>query len=150
MRPSYDIYFMSLALLASKRGSCARREVGCVLVNKSNRVISTGYNGPLSGIQNCIDVPCPGASQPSGQSLDLCMAIHAEQNAMLTCDTKDIYTAYCTALPCIQCSKMLANTPCVRIAYLTEYPHGIGFWEKMGRQITKIQEEDVRAFLSSI
>lgn len=47
-RPSWDAYFMALCELASKRSNCMKRRVGCILVSE-NRVISTGYNGKLTG-----------------------------------------------------------------------------------------------------
>lgn len=79
---------------------------------------------------------CSGAKAPSGQSLDACQAIHAEQNAMLQCrDVYAIHTAYVTASPCITCCKLLLNTSCQRIVFLEEYPHGHvkDLWLSAGR-----------------
>ena len=47
-RPSWDVYFLKLAMLASERATCPRMHCGCVLV-KNNRVLATGYNGSLPG-----------------------------------------------------------------------------------------------------
>lgn len=47
-RPSWDDYFIRLAILTSKRTNCMKRAVGAVIV-KNNRVVSTGYNGTPSG-----------------------------------------------------------------------------------------------------
>jgi dCMP deaminase len=52
-RPNWDKYFMQMAELASTRAACVRRKVGAVIV-KDNQVLSTGYNGPPSGIVHCI------------------------------------------------------------------------------------------------
>jgi hypothetical protein len=42
---------------------------------------------------------------PSGTGLDVCEAIHAEQNALLQCkDVEQIDTAYVTAMPCMTLS----------------------------------------------
>jgi dCMP deaminase len=123
-RPSVDEYFLGMAELASYRGTCARRRVGCILVDRNNRVLSTGYNGVASGLPHCTDTPCPGAGLPSGTGLHLCQAIHAEANALISCrDPEDIYAAYCTASPCVQCVRMLMNTPCIKIVFAEEYPH---------------------------
>ena len=81
-------YFLKMAHLVSERGTCARRKVGCILVNSKKHVIATGYNGVSSNQEHCIDNPCKGARLKSGQGLDLCEAIHAEQNALLQC--KDV------------------------------------------------------------
>jgi deoxycytidylate deaminase len=77
-----------------------------------------------SGLPHCTDKPCKGASLPSGTGLNLCEAIHAEANALISCrDPEDIYAAYCSASPCVHCVRMLMNTPCVRIVFTEEYPH---------------------------
>ena len=123
-RPTVEEYFMQLAFLVRTRGSCMRRQVGCVLVNKHNHIIATGYNGRPSGFVECIDEPCTGADAPSGQGLDTCEAIHAEQNALLQChDVQEITTAYCTTSPCISCVKLLLNTSCKTIVFAEQYPH---------------------------
>lgn len=116
MRPTRDRWGLELAYLTAKRGTCLRRQVGCVLVNFRGHVLATGYNGVASGLPHCnestgfnfvyangIDKSksltgqstgqepvygnaCPGAHSPSGTNLDGCQAIHAEQNALLQCN----------------------------------------------------------------
>lgn len=123
-RLSRDEYFIQMASLVAQRGTCARRAVGCVLINAQGHVIATGYNGVCKGADHCIDHPCAGAEQPSGQGLHLCEAIHAEQNALLQCrNINEIHTAYVTASPCIHCVRLLANTGVKRIMFKEEYPH---------------------------
>ncbi|MCA1806448.1 MAG: hypothetical protein LC687_01080, partial [Actinobacteria bacterium] len=119
--------------------------VGCILVNKYDHVLSTGYNGPDAGATNCTDVPCEGATCPSGTGLTKCQAIHAEMNALLQCrDTQAIKTAFCTTQPCEICMGMLLNTSCERIVYVEDYAasHGeaIQRWKSRGRQIVKADE----------
>lgn len=146
MRPSRDEWAMKLALLTAQRATCRRRKVGCVLLNARGHVLATGYNGVAAGLPHCnqhdpfhpIGFPhaCAGASAPSGQSLDACQAIHAEQNAMLQCrDVYSIHTAYVTASPCMTCIKLLLNTTCERIVFVEEYPHPEArkLWESAGR-----------------
>lgn len=117
-------YFLRMAELVALRGTCARRRVGCVLVNRHNHVLATGYNGVPQGQPHCIDMPCPGAAHPSGQGLSDCRAVHAEQNALLQChDVQAILTVYCTASPCITCMRMLANTGVRSIVFRELYPH---------------------------
>lgn len=122
-RMSVDEYFLRMATLAAKRGTCIRRQVGCVLVNKKNHVLATGYNGTPRGFPHCIDSPCEGAKYESGKGLNKCLSTHAEQNALLQChNVEEIYTAYVTASPCIHCVKLLLNTSCKHIVFLEEYP----------------------------
>ena len=123
-RPTTDEYFLGMAMLASSRGTCARRKVGCVITNLAGHVLGTGYNGVCSGAVHCIDVPCPGAKQKSGEGLHLCEAVHAEPNAIMQCrDITQIHSVYSTASPCINCMRLIANTGAKRIVFLEEYPH---------------------------
>ena len=121
-RPPTDFYFLRMALLVSERGTCVRRKVGCILVNKKNHVLATGYNGNPSGFSHCLDNPCKGANSKSWKDLDKCEAIHAEQNALLQCkDVYDIHTVYCTVSPCIHCVKLLLNTSAKNIVFGEKY-----------------------------
>ena len=56
-RPSWDEYFLKLAMLASERSTCPRMHCGCVLV-KDRFVLATGYNGSIPGHPHCDDVGC--------------------------------------------------------------------------------------------
>lgn len=163
-RLTRDEWAMQLAQLTAQRSTCCRRAVGCVLLNEKGHVIATGYNGVAAGQPHCneenpeivvhtfspVSRPdlypnaCKGATAPSGQSLDACQAIHAEQNAMLQCkDVYEIHTAYVTASPCITCTKLLLNTSCQRIVFVEEYPHGEArtLWESAGREWLKINQQ---------
>ena len=121
-------YFISIALLAAKRSTCARRQVGCVLVDESNHVLSTGYNGVSKNMTHCIDAPCKGASAKSGKDLELCNAIHAEINAIAHCtNPKQIHSAYISVSPCIHCLKALLATPCENLYFAEKYSH----WESL-------------------
>jgi deoxycytidylate deaminase len=56
MRPSLDQYLMGLAMVASKRTTCIKRAVGCVLADAKGHVLSIGYNGVASGRPHCNEV----------------------------------------------------------------------------------------------
>lgn len=141
-RISVDQYFLRMADLVRSRGTCARRRVGCVLTNSRKHVLATGYNGVAAGLPHCTDDPCPGATCPSGTGLELCEAIHAEQNALLQCrDVWAIDTCYCTASPCITCIKLLLNTSCRRIVFAESYAHEKArqLWLDAGRELCQIK-----------
>lgn len=145
-RPDIDTYFMNMANLVATRSTCLRRAVGCVLVNGRNHVIATGYNGVAAGMPHCNESidrsnsvngiinsivsatngypnACEGATLPSGQGLDKCQAIHAEQNSLLQCrNVYEIHTCYTTTFPCVTCAKLLMNTSCRRVVYREWYP----------------------------
>ena len=113
-RLDWDSYFTAITILAAKRSSCTRLNVGCVIV-KNNRVITTGYNGFLKG--------CPHRSKVvngHGQ-----FTIHAEQNAL--CDAADRGVsvskgcAYITHFPCLNCFKLLIAAGIKEIKYFNDY-----------------------------
>ncbi len=136
-RLSRDEAFLSMTEVLSLRSTCIRRHVSCILTNAKGHVLATGYNGPPSGWPHCIDEPCPGAESATGTDLDLCEAIHAEQNALLQCnDTQTVYTAYCNFSPCVHCVKLLLNTSCQRIVFRDEYSHSEAkeLWQKDPRK----------------
>lgn len=155
-RLSRDEWAMGLAELTARRGTCLRRQVGCVLLNDRGHVLSTGYNGVAAGMPHCNQQAdghepgaarglagppvyphaCPGAHAASGTNLDGCRALHAEQNALLQCrDPWSIHTAYITASPCMTCTKLLLNTSCQRIVFKDPYPHdqAAELWRAAGR-----------------
>jgi len=123
-RPTRDETGLALALVWAKRGTCARRRVGCVLFDADGYQLAAGYNGPAADEPHCVDRPCPGASLPSGTGLEACQALHAEWNALQRCpDVRLIHTCYVTSSPCVTCTKMLMNTGCHRIVFAERYAH---------------------------
>ena len=122
-RLNADEYFLQIANLVAQRSTCRRRNVGCVLVDEKNHIVATGYNGVPSGFTHCLDVPCKGATAPSGQALDQCLAVHAEVNAFLQCTSAEKLTAYLSTTPCFTCAKMICNSNVVRIVASEWYVH---------------------------
>lgn len=127
-RPSWDEYFMQIADVAATRSTCLRRHVGAVLVH-DRHILATGYNGVPAGIEHCLTRGClrEELGIPSGQQHELCRGLHAEQNALIQASrhggiTGDGATLYCTAHPCVQCTKMLINAGVKRIVYRDSYP----------------------------
>ena len=113
-RPSWDEYFKEIVQVTSKRSSCERLQVGCLLV-KNNRIIAQGYNGFLPG--------CPHESKMRDGHEQA--TIHAEQNAITDCAKRGVSTldasAYITHYPCIQCMKLLCASGISNIYYINNY-----------------------------
>lgn len=113
-RPSWDEYFLKLALLVAERSTCRRHHVGAVIV-RDKRVLTTGYNGAAAGVKDCLELGClrDELGIPSGTRQEICRAIHAEQNAIIQAGLHGINiegaTIYCTHTPCTLCARMLAN-----------------------------------------
>jgi dCMP deaminase len=127
-RPSWDEYFMEMAMLTAKRSTCMRRNVGAVIV-QDKHIIATGYNGAPKGIPHCAEIGgCLREKMqiPSGERHELCRALHAEQNAIIQAATlaQSIEGAsiYITNQPCVICAKMIINAGIKRIIVKEGYP----------------------------
>jgi len=120
MRPSWDEYFLKLAMLASERATCPRMHCGCVIV-KDKYVLSTGYNGSLPGLDHCEDVGCLIVDNHCVRTN------HAEMNAIAQAARHGVSlqdaTAYVTNMPCTTCAKALLAAGIVRIVVFSDY-HG--------------------------
>ena len=126
IRPSWETYFMDIAMLVAKRSTCTRRSVGAVIV-KDKRILSTGYNGAPSGVRHCIDTGClrEKLNIASGERHELCRGIHAEQNAIIQAAYHGVSikeaVLFCTNLPCSICAKMIINAGIITIYYQDGY-----------------------------
>ncbi|MDR2030102.1 MAG: dCMP deaminase [Puniceicoccales bacterium] len=117
-RPSWEEYFMAVALLIATRSPSDRLHVGCILVAagaNGNRIVASGYNGFLSGLPHeaCIR---------DGHEL---ATVHAEQNAIADAAKRGVAVAgahaYVTHHPCIHCAKILLAAGIGRIYYRNDY-----------------------------
>ena len=118
MRPSWDQYFLKLAMLASERATCPRMHCGCVLV-RSKRVLATGYNGSLPGLPHCDDVGCLIVDNHCIRTN------HAEMNAITQAARNGVSiagaTAYVTNMPCTTCAKALVGSGIKRVVVFSDY-----------------------------
>ena len=129
-RISRDEMFIKICQVVAQRSTCLRSQVGAVIV-KDNRVVSMGYNGPVSGMPAC-NQPDPlqevllrsGALQPLGTE---CMgpnctrSCHAETNAIAFAARAGVSVEGCTMSPCINCAKVIVNSGIKCLKYLEEY-----------------------------
>ena len=123
-RPDWDSYFMRIADFAALRTNCMKRGVGAVLV-QDNRIISTGYNGTAGGLRNCSDGGCSrcNSNTKCGHSLDSCLCLHAEENALLEAGRSRTTgsTIYCTTAPCLSCARKICQMSVARVVYHRAY-----------------------------
>jgi dCMP deaminase len=125
-RPTWDEYFLNMALAASIRAACTRRQVGAIIV-QDNRIKASGYNGSASSAPHCTDGACPRGTQSYAEvpsfadtadgRVTNCIAIHAERNALtdfmqerpnwaeqlLHC------TMYISCQPCMDCQELMTS-----------------------------------------
>ena len=118
---------MQLAQVVAGRSTCLRRQVGAVMV-KDRQILSTGYNGSPSGLIHCDEIGClrQSLNVRSGERMEICRAVHAEQNALIQAAKHGVAIAgadlYSTHQPCVQCTKMLINVGIRRVVYIHPYP----------------------------
>lgn len=117
-RKSWHRYFLELAAQVATRGTCDRKQVGCVIVAPNKRVVSTGYNGSIPGADHCDDV---GHLIVNAACI---RTIHAEQNALLNVVVPQGSSAYVTMEPCVTCFKLLVSAGVTRIYFVEPYRDG--------------------------
>jgi len=145
LRPSWNEYFIEIAKVLSRRSTCLRRHYGAVIVN-DHVIVSTGYNGACRGEPNCTDTGKCRREElniPKGERYELCVAVHAEQNAIINGDPvkmkgATIYVAgfnfdgsFASGAPCLLCRRMIKNACIANLVYL----------EKDGTIVEKVVEE---------
>jgi dCMP deaminase len=119
-----DEYAMRLAEVAALRSTCLRRKVGAVAIDRNGYVLATAYNGAPSGLSHCTHESCIRVKNkiPSGQQLEMCKAIHAEQNLVLRLGPRlKGATVYCTTCPCVTCAKLLIGAGVAAICWKQDY-----------------------------
>lgn len=119
-------YYLDIAETVAERGTCLRKDYGCIIV-KNDEIISTGYSGAPRGRINCIDLGyCMKKKiypdiHHGGH--DACRSVHAEQNAIISAARKDMLdsTMFLVgrrkddkkyeegAMSCQMCRKMIIN-----------------------------------------
>ncbi|OGG87195.1 hypothetical protein A3B87_03180 [Candidatus Kuenenbacteria bacterium RIFCSPHIGHO2_02_FULL_39_13] len=139
-RPSWDEYFMAIAKIVAARGTCDRLYAGAVLV-KNNRIISTGYNGAVPGLEHCDNV---GHLLEEGHCV---RTIHGEHNALLQVaiqgGTSTIgSTMYSKYNPCIHCSKYVIACGVKRVVISKVYRNSkaVDYLREAGVQVDIYKE----------
>ena len=147
MKPSFESIYMNLAISLSEKSHCVKVKVGAVLA-KDTRIVSSGYNGPPSGTNNC-DEEWPQTGCPRDSKGSCSLALHAEQNAILYAAKNKITlegaTLYITLSPCIACARIIFTTGIKKVLYLNSYAEykgigvdeGVEFLKKFGVEVHK-------------
>ena len=114
--PTFNQTFLDMAEVISKRSKSKRLKVGAVLV-KDNRIIATGYNGLVSGVEPDILEDENGVTKPD--------VIHAELNCIISCAKNGVSTdgsiLYLTHSPCESCAALIAQSGIKEVIYKNEY-----------------------------
>ncbi len=117
---TWDEYFMGVAILTAQRSKDPNTQVGCCIVDKEQRILSTGYNGLPWG---CSDDEYPWEREGSDQNATKYpFVVHAELNAILNARGKNLTGAklYVALFPCNECAKAIIQSGIAEVVYLSD------------------------------
>lgn len=152
----YDKSMIFTAKIVSNHSYCKRKKVGALLV-KDNRIIATGYNGTIAGIDNDCELMCDkcnGTGKINQQKCENCnglgritneFVLHAEQNVIAYAAKNGISTndttMYITLAPCKICAKLMIQAGVTRIVYSEKYRDmsGVDFLNKLGIKVDYLE-----------
>jgi dCMP deaminase len=104
--------------LIASRATCDRKQIGAIIV-KNKRIISSGYNGSLPGLQHCDDI---GHDMENSHCI---RTVHAEVNSIANSARQGVSIEgaimYCNTMPCWNCFKTIVSAGIVEIVYRDEY-----------------------------
>jgi len=141
-RPEIDEYFLKIASVVAERSTCRRHHMGAIAV-RDKHILTTGYNGAQAGDKDCLELGCirDELGIPSATRVEICRAIHAEQNVIIQAGLHGVSlegsTVYCTHTPCVLCAKMLVNAKIARFISFGKYDDDtfIGLFKEAGIKV---------------
>lgn len=109
----WDIRFLRLADHISTWSKDPHKKVGCVIVDEFKRVVSIGYNGFPTGVQD-------NDMRYNDREVKRLYVAHAEQNALNNrVSSVRGYTLYCQFYPCNECTKSIISSGIKRVVTTT-------------------------------
>lgn len=123
MSTKWDQRFLSLARFIASWSKDPSSKVGAVIVDRDNRIISTGYNGFAIGVN---DSPARLADRETKYKF----VIHAEPNAIMFAkrDLKDCTIYTWPFAPCVRCAPLIIQTGITRVVCPPANPRWKGDW----------------------
>jgi dCMP deaminase len=128
-RPTRDELLVHMTHAVSERSTCNRLNVGAIIA-RQGRMITSGYNGPPSGLPHCVHAAMDGTPCHD--------AVHAEANAIAFAARYGSSTEgaelFVTHSPCVSCAQLIVQAGIVRVVYSQEYRSldGLDLLEKAG------------------
>ncbi|MFA6942874.1 MAG: dCMP deaminase family protein [Bacilli bacterium] len=113
---SWDEYFMGIALLSTFRSKDPSTQVGAVIVDNDNKIVSVGYNGMPIGMDDDA-LPWEHGEGLQSKYLYVC---HAEFNAILNTRNGSALKGcklYVSLFPCNECAKAIIQSGITEIIY---------------------------------
>ena len=112
---TWEEYFMGLAHLSGLSSKDPNTQVGAVIVDENNRVVSIGYNGFPSGVS---DDEFPWGREGGVLDTKYAFVVHAELNAILN-SQRSVRgcSLYVSLFPCNECAKAIIQAGIRRIIF---------------------------------
>lgn len=149
-RPSWDQYFLEICKTVAIRSLDVNTRLGCVIVDKRKRIVSTGYNSLPAGVNDefwPMDRDSKVYFVKYMNGTEICdesrikyiknkynnieiqeitkydVVVHAEINA-ISSSKGDLtgFTLYCNYMPCAECAKSIISAGIKRVVYSIENP----------------------------
>jgi dCMP deaminase len=121
-------YFMDVAEITSKLSHARRMKVGAVIV-KDRNIISFGYNGMPSGMDNNCEDEVRNVYNDSTLTTKP-EVIHAEANAICKLarqgNSGQDASMFITIAPCVECAKLIIQTGIKNVYYGQQYRDNTG------------------------
>jgi len=116
---TWSTYFMTNSLVASFRSKDVKSQTGACIVDRDNRIVSSGYNGLPRGCDDNVYYFWRDDDDSDVLNSKHTYVVHAEQNAIYNA-TKDVAgcTLYTTLYPCIHCAKAISQVGMSKVVYL--------------------------------
>lgn len=115
-RPTMTDVLMWSAQDFALRGTCSRRQVGCVIADEHGNTVGSGYNGAVRGLPHC---------KPHNDYQPCDVSEHAERNAIYACARNGVpilgKRMYVTDAPCHGCARAIVQCGIVSVTYWRPY-----------------------------
>jgi len=137
---TFDKMFLDVAAVVAQKSKSTRLKVGAVLV-RDNRILSTGYNGLVSGTVPDVLEDEDGVTKKE--------VIHAELNCIISCARNgvscDNSILYLTHSPCQACAALIAQAGIRKVIYMDDYREVDGVLALKGRgiEVVKYGQEEM-------
>ncbi len=113
-----DKTYIKMADTWGQLSKANRRKVGCIIV-KDRQIISDGYNGTPSGMDNECEY------EFEGKLITKPLVLHAESNALMKLaksnNSSNGATIYLSLSPCFDCAKLIVQAGIKRVVYRETY-----------------------------
>jgi len=136
--PKWDQRFLALAEHVASWSRDPSTKVGCVIADPLKRVVSLGFNGFAQRVND-------NPERLDDRPIRLRMTLHAEENAVLTAESRRVIGATCyiwPLLPCAHCAAVLIQSGITRVVAPSPSP---ALLERWGNDLDLAREQFTEA-----